>query len=271
MGGSVSTVRITAQDAAHVANIDGAVISALELGHVRLVSAAYLLRHSTKKLCRQQDLASIKGALLTPQQAVKLMRAADRRVFAVSYGWLSAGSPDPFGKRLEAIQQALLWLRGRKLLPRDAGVFLDFCSLPQKPRTAAEDAAFQAGLGSMANLYASALGVTVLQLKAVPPRPKEVAGAVRVLRLPRLASESTALLQRSYERFGELLEVRACAEREATVRFATREAARKAIAFDPAALGLGSEVVVVPEYNDRAYDHRGAHSREHRYRVPNRS
>ena len=48
-------------------------------------------------------------------------------------------------------------------------------SLPQKPRTPEQEAAFVSGLQVMANLYSSAMGTSVLQLKEIPKCPKEVA------------------------------------------------------------------------------------------------
>jgi hypothetical protein len=51
-------------------------------------------------------------------------------------------------------------------------------SLPQKPRSSAEDQKFARSLTVMGDLYASAVGTTVLQLKEIPTRPAEYNGAL---------------------------------------------------------------------------------------------
>ena len=56
----------------------------------------------------------------------------------------------------------------------------DFSSLYQVPRTAAQNSAFTRALARMGDLYASAIGTTVLQLKDIPPCPLEFKGALYV-------------------------------------------------------------------------------------------
>ena len=153
MGCGASSSRVVPNGAAPESAIsplkylDKSVNDALTNGKIRLVSVAYILKQPEgHKLQRMQELASIKGALLSPQQAAKLMANANRSVFALSYGWLCAGEPDPYGKRFAKVKQALLWLKAQNILPPGAGMFWDFGSLPQKPRTAAEDATFKEGL-----------------------------------------------------------------------------------------------------------------------------
>ena len=63
-------------------------------------------------------------------------------------GWLKPGSPDPFGARLALL---LAFLADH---PEIEGCFFDFASLPQKPRTAAEDAMMGRGLDVMGILCA---------------------------------------------------------------------------------------------------------------------
>ena len=60
-------------------------------------------------------------------------------------GWLKPGSPDPHGARLALV---LAFLAEH---PEIEGVFFDFASLPQKPRSAAEDAMMGRGLKVMGN------------------------------------------------------------------------------------------------------------------------
>ena len=53
-----------------------------------------------------------------------------------------------------------------------------FSSLPQRPRSPAEDVRFGHALEVMGDLYASAIGTTVLQIKEIPDRPAEYDGAL---------------------------------------------------------------------------------------------
>ena len=57
-----------------------------------------------------------------------------------------------------------------------------YASLYQHPpggkRTSEEDQAFKRALKVMADVYASAVGTTVLQIKEIPPRPAEFDGAL---------------------------------------------------------------------------------------------
>ena len=82
----------------------------------------------------------------------------------------------PNGQRVEVLQRALAEQ------PHIVGLFWDFASLHQHPpggeRTTTEQAAFDRALERMGDLYASAIGTTVLQLKEIPSRPKEYDGAL---------------------------------------------------------------------------------------------
>ena len=49
------------------------------------------------------------------------------RISVAQYGWLSAGDPDPAGKRLEVVRAAL------KANPHIEGFFWDYASLYQAP------------------------------------------------------------------------------------------------------------------------------------------
>ena len=53
----------------------------------------------------------------------------------------------------------------------ELGLFMDWGSLPQKPRTEEETRSFAAALQVMLSLYASVTGTAVLQCKHVPERP----------------------------------------------------------------------------------------------------
>lgn len=237
--------------------MDESVIDALEKGTLRLVSTDFLLGcPDGYKLPRLQELEAQPRALLAPQKAADLMRGGERQVLVLSYGWLSMGDPDPQGKRFEAVKEALAWFKANNLLRTGAGLFWDFGSLPQKPRTPAEDATFKEGLRVMANLYASAIGTAVLQLKRIPPCPKEAVGAIRVCRIPSGFATKTALTK-AFASVGEVTDVVVRGADEATVVYRTKESAAKALWYNRRTLGLSEDVYLCSEYNDRAYDNRG--------------
>ena len=60
-------------------------------------------------------------------------------------------------------------------------VFWDYPSLPQKPRSGAEEKCFKQALTVMGDLYASALGVTVLRHRLIPARPRSYDGELVLL------------------------------------------------------------------------------------------
>ena len=131
---------------------------ALENGDIRLVRSAYLLLLPLGSLIlyRQQleglqEVLELQGAsplpLLSPAEAVALIRKCNRSVGALTYGWLSPGSafvppsnasqipvglshvcaavPDPAGQRLECVKKAL------EEHPHIEACFWDFPSLFQ--------------------------------------------------------------------------------------------------------------------------------------------
>ena len=97
-------------------------------------------------------------------------RPAPRRepphAWRVRSGWLKPGTADPYGARLGLL---LAFLADH---PEIEGVFFDFSSLPQKPRSADEDATIGRGLGVMGSLCARA---------PPPPCPARRACGCRVL------------------------------------------------------------------------------------------
>ena len=155
-------------------SVDNRLNEALRKGQIRLVNTAWLLlQPDGQPWRRRQDLEALEQSgetpLLTADDAVAALQAANRSIAVISHGWLERGQPDSQGDRLRAIRQYL------QEHPTLVGVFFDYSSLPQHPRTKAEDDMFKAGLAVIGDLYASPLGTTVLQLKFIPPRPSEVA------------------------------------------------------------------------------------------------
>ena len=73
--------------------------------------ACRCLRNLSASSCRTgQQLEALErtgdSPLLSPEEAVALVRRGDRSVGALSYGWLSAGDPDPVGMRMAVVRRA---------------------------------------------------------------------------------------------------------------------------------------------------------------------
>ena len=99
----------------------------------------------------------------------------------------------------------------------------------------------------MADVYASAVGTTVLQLKEIPPRPTEFDGALCLFGLK--PGKDEAAIHAALGRFGEITGIELNRNPE-VVRFATQEAA---LAAEKESLpdlcdGMGTL------YNERSYD-----------------
>ena len=208
--------------------------------------------------------------LLPLATAARLLKSQTRSVFVLSYGWLSKGSPDPYGERTIKIQQFFKQLEKEGKLPKEAGLFWDFASLPQKPRTREEDETFKAGLSVMATLYASALGTTVIQLKEIPARPPSAVGKVHLCDVQRKNCTKDKVSS-MYGKFGNVESVTIladgvpiasnqdseCALLDAIVAFDGKEAATKSFSTAPSALGFGKQAWIVDAYNMRPYQQRG--------------
>jgi hypothetical protein len=112
--------------------------------------------------------------------------------------------------------------------------------------------------GVMGDLYASAIGTTVLQIKEIPPRPAEYDGALALFGLK--VTDKSAIMKA----FGEYGDVRSCEVGgwpDAIVRFSTHAAALNA--KDSAHLLLYICSGIDTLYNERSYDgRRGEAGRE---------
>jgi len=91
-------------------------------------------------------------------------------IIVLSYGWLSQEHPDPDGFHLSRVFLCLKAHRAhfQHQFP-DTGLFWDFASLPQKPRSEEEDVIFRRGLAAMALLYSTTYHI-VVQLKEMPAK-----------------------------------------------------------------------------------------------------
>jgi hypothetical protein len=120
--------------------LDDRLVKALERGDVKLLRSAWLLAQPDGYLLqRRQDLEA--GALLTPAEAVALIREGKRGAGVVSHGWLLPGCPDPAGARVALLRRVL------RSQPHIKALFFDFPSLYQQPRGEEEDRAFRRALG----------------------------------------------------------------------------------------------------------------------------
>ena len=162
--------------------------SALEDGSVRLLKSSWIIEHAASGgiLPRRQDLANEafmgvpelrsihekSKAVVAKGSPIEFKPAP---VVAVSHFWRSRDHPDPEGLTLHTVAlrlNSLLTTRFssgltcRELGLRDFGVFLDFGSLYQKPRSELEDAAFDKALGMMDLWYAHSLTTKITITRA---------------------------------------------------------------------------------------------------------
>ena len=138
--------------------------------------------------------------------------------------------------------------------------FFDFASLYQHPpgggmRTPREQESFSRAIGVMGDLYASAIGTTVLQIKEIPERPDEFHGALCLFDLKKDVDESQ--IKKALEVFGTIQDkgIEIGGWPSAVVRFSTHEghtpSAQRLAATSCSAFALEWTL-----YNERSYDGR---------------
>ena len=88
--------------------LDHHLIEALQRGDIRLVRSKWLLSQPAsfriawrQKLEEWERDGASPSPLLSPQEAVALVRRGDRSAGVLSYGWTSPGNPDPTGERVQ--------------------------------------------------------------------------------------------------------------------------------------------------------------------------
>ena len=144
--GAAPTSALTAEMLTALTSLDDRLVETLGEGHVRLVRVKWLLAQPLEfRLVRRQELEALEvGAvlspLLTPDEAVALVRKGGRGVGVASHPWLSAGDPDPAGERVRLLRRAL------EERPYIEALFFDFPSLFQHERSEAQNAAFKRAL-----------------------------------------------------------------------------------------------------------------------------
>ena len=97
-----------------LSSLDDELIKVLQRGDIKLVRSAWILSlPANGRILRRQELEALVQAgespspLLSPDEAVELVRAGRRCIGVLTYGWLSPSSPDPAGKRLKVVRSAL--------------------------------------------------------------------------------------------------------------------------------------------------------------------
>eukprot|EP00900_Chrysochromulina_parva_P019272 jgi/Chrpa1/27346/Chrysochromulina_OHIO_Genome00027313-RA len=140
--------------------------------------------------------------------------------------------------------------------PHIEGVFWDYASLfqklPDRDRTPDERAAFDRAIKVMADVYASAVGTTVLQSREIPPRPEAFDGALCLFGLK--PTMGAAAVRETLGCFGSIVALE-LTRNPPVVRFASHEAALAAKRAGPWPELCDDGVDTL--YNERPYDERG--------------
>ena len=100
-----------------LSSLDDRLVAVLSRGDIRLLRASWLVSQPNGyRIKRRQELEQLElrldpgeklGPLLSPDEAIALIRRGTRCVGALSYGWLMGGSADPVGARVALLQQTL--------------------------------------------------------------------------------------------------------------------------------------------------------------------
>ena len=246
--------------------LDCGLITRLEDKTIRLVRTSWLCKQAVLQSRGEIEALEAQGGedpFLSPAEAVGFVNMMARRLGVLSYGWLGKGHPDKDGALLAIVRRHL------EATPSIEGLFWDFASLYQKPRTAEQDVMFGNGLGVMGDLYASPTATAVLRIDEVPPRPAALDGVVRVCGLAGreegwVGSAGSASIEDAVRAalapYGNLAQVAADGADEVVATFESHDDARAAAAASievAAALGAGASAFAMLEYNDRPPAHRG--------------
>jgi len=142
---------------------------ALAGGDTVLIKGSWLLKHrkGAPLPSRQQLEAKCRNAAIWKvDELMELADAGDVAIIAVSHGWLSEDHPDPQGEQADILWGTLKHFLDSTSL-HDAALFIDWCSLHQKPRSEDEEAAFARAMLNFHVWYAHQ-GVRVWMLTSVP-------------------------------------------------------------------------------------------------------
>ena len=94
--------------------LDDRLVEALGRGDIRIVRCAWLLAQPLEfRMLPRQQLEAVEAAgatpspLLSPDEAVALIRRSTRSLGVLSTGWLSPGHPDPAGARVQVLRRTV--------------------------------------------------------------------------------------------------------------------------------------------------------------------
>jgi len=115
------------------------------------------IKESTGPLPRHQEMIQRPGWLRRNRIGIhEVMHFVLAHTVAVSYVWESSEHADPNGTQADALRA---WLR---VNPKIQFVWIDWCCLPQKPRTTKEEADFKHGLAHVNMVYLACNVVKIL-------------------------------------------------------------------------------------------------------------
>lgn len=113
----------------------------LAAGDTVLVKGSWLIQlwESGGLLPRRQELAP--QSIWNVDEFMDLFESGSTRLISISHCWLSTDHPDPHGEQLATL--AIVVKQFLEAFPiDDCGIFLDWCSLLQHPRSADEERSF---------------------------------------------------------------------------------------------------------------------------------
>ena len=124
-------------DLAHLAILDKRFCAVLLSGDLKLLDADFLREVGEKgleRMLKRQDLEDYERrtgtrVFVPPAEAVAIMRGGGRRIASLSYGWCSAGAPDPTNVYLKHVRRFLRDPLGAHI----KAVFWDYGSLCTRP------------------------------------------------------------------------------------------------------------------------------------------
>jgi len=162
---------------------DHSIVNAMNFGHTILLRGSWIVEKCSRKekfvLSRRQDMPADAywrpGELRTSTAAGHLLDDEGLvKVVAISYCWWTPEHPDPDGEQLMTIAAVLKSFLEAGTVGNCA-VFIDFCSLFQKPHaTLQEKTSFKCGLGDV-NLWYAHPSTMVVRLTHVPRNVRKYA------------------------------------------------------------------------------------------------
>ena len=165
-------------------------LAALKSGAIKLIRADFMKQstqpHSSAgRTSRPWSATSRSPSSSSRTRRSPHLRSNNRAIAALTYGWVTPDHPDETDEYLANMRRFLNHPLGAHI----GGCFWDYGSLPQKPRSAEEAKGFNVALGCMGDVYASAMGTTVVRHKTIPKRPARLDGELAAAR--RRSNEST--------------------------------------------------------------------------------